>query len=156
MQTVNCTKWLHWYPSPLGLNYPCPSCLHPDSITYWFPPLGNYLQGQRNLWSPQLSPLLRSLDLLPLTLPALFSFLLLYSCSLSPHTVNHACPSRPSQPVQSKLFCSPGNWGDVREACGEGQRGAYLGKSKENCSCCQIQPDMSHGARWKCRREDKQ
>lgn len=35
-----------------------PSRLHPDSITYWFLPFRNAQQGQRNLWSRQLSRLL--------------------------------------------------------------------------------------------------
>ena len=85
----------------------------------------------------------------PLFFP-LFSFLLVSSSSVSPHSVNHACPSRPSLPVPNRLFCSLGSQGRRRkgEKCVEGHRGACWGKSKSTRHlqqefCCQVQPGMN-------------
>ncbi len=62
-----------------------------------------------------------SLPVFSPTHPPLFSFLLVSSSSLSPHSVNHACPSPPSLPVPNKLFCSLGKprRGRKGEKCGE-------------------------------------
>lgn len=90
-----------------------------------------------------------SLPLFPPTHPPLFSFLLVSSSSLSPHSVDHACPSRPGLPVPNKLFSSLGNRG-------EGEKGRSVEKGTEvhvgeeqstlhlqQELCCLIQPDVN-------------
>lgn len=86
----------------------------PFLLTPWvhidFLPSEKLTKVRENLWSCGLSLFLGP-GSLALVLP-LFSFLLVSSSGPSPHSVNHACPSRPSLPVPNKLFRSLGSWGE--------------------------------------------
>lgn len=132
-------------PEPSRLKLPLPySCLHPDSITYWFPPPRNAQQGQRNLSSPRLSLLFRrgpsSILFHSLHSAPVFSFLLVPSSSLSLLTpsIMHAHHDQ-AYLCLNKLFCSPGNRGEGRKAWGsverEGHRGAYFGGRAKHTIC---------------------
>lgn len=153
---MKCLEWLFW-----SCSTPSLKLLLPFLLTPWL----HYLlisslqkcsaRSEKPLKSSAVSSLSESL-FSPAPSPLFFFFFLVSLSSSSPspacvstHSVNHACPSRPSLPVLNKLFCSQGKRAEGRKG-GEVRRRAWrciLGKSKAHYLqlelCCRILPDMN-------------
>lgn len=131
---MKCSEWLFRSRSPLVRNYPCPSLLHPNSITYWFPSLQKCsARSEKPLKSSAVSTVSW-----PLFSPAhsqLFLFLVsLFLQSFSSMRFSLLCQS--CMPITTKPTCAEqvilfsGEVRRERKGGGGGHRGAYWGRAK--------------------------